>query len=112
MQAPHAPALSGDIQAGIGWRHPHYPQLLQQQPSLDFLEVHSENFFASGGAALAVLVRGRALYPICLHGVGLSLGSVAGEPPAALAALAALAAAASLRLAGTEAGPFPATRSG
>ncbi|UUZ78133.1 DUF692 domain-containing protein [Polaromonas sp. P1(28)-13] len=34
---------------GIGWRHPHYGELLQraegpQRPALDFIEVHSENF--------------------------------------------------------------------
>ncbi len=63
---------------GIGWRHPHYAQVLSQLPALDFLEVHSENFFADGGAALAVLERGRAHYPVSLHGVGLSLGSAAG----------------------------------
>lgn len=66
------------LPVGIGWRHPHYSDLLEQRPKLDFLEVHSENFFASGGAALAVLERGRAHYPVSLHGVGLSLGSVAG----------------------------------
>lgn len=63
---------------GIGWRHPHYAQLLQERPALDFLEVHSENFFADGGAALAVLEQGRGHYPISLHGVGLSLGAAAG----------------------------------
>jgi uncharacterized protein (UPF0276 family) len=63
---------------GIGWRHPHYGELLQRRPELDFLEVHSENFFADGGAALAVLEQGRAQYPISLHGVGLSLGSAVG----------------------------------
>ncbi len=66
---------------GIGWRHPHYAQLLQTQPALDFIEVHSENFFAPGGAALAVLREGRARYPVSLHGVGLSLGSAAGIDP-------------------------------
>jgi hypothetical protein len=63
---------------GIGWRHPHYSELLERQPDLDFLEVHSENFFADGGAALAVLDRARSVYPVSLHGVGLSLGSAAG----------------------------------
>lgn len=63
---------------GIGWRHPHYRELLERRPALDFLEVHSENFFAPGGAALAVLEQGRAQYPISLHGVGLSLGSAVG----------------------------------
>ncbi len=69
------------LDVGIGWRHPHYAQLLEERPALDFLEVHSENFFATGGAALAVLERGRARYPISLHGVGLSLGSAQGVDP-------------------------------
>lgn len=63
---------------GIGWRHPHYAELLERQPALAFLEVHSENFFAPGGAVLAVLEQGRAQYPISLHGVGVSLGSAVG----------------------------------
>lgn len=63
---------------GIGWRHPHYGDLFEQRPALGFLEVHSENFFAEGGAALAVLDKARAHYPVSLHGVGLSLGSVTG----------------------------------
>jgi uncharacterized protein (UPF0276 family) len=69
------------VEVGIGWRQPHYAQLLEERPKLDFLEVHSENFFARGGASLAVLERGRSRYPVSLHGVGLSLGSVAGLDP-------------------------------
>lgn len=69
-------AVPGNV--GIGWRHPHYRELLERQPALDFLEVHSENFFGAGGAALAVLREGRASYPISLHGVGLALGSAVG----------------------------------
>lgn len=66
---------------GLGWRQPHYQALLQMRPALDFLEVHSENFFGEGGAARAVLMQGRAHYPVSLHGVGLSLGSAAGLDP-------------------------------
>lgn len=76
---------------GIGWRHPHYAQLLEARPALDFLEVHSENFFADGGAALALLRQARATYPVSLHGVGLALGSAAGVDPWHLAQLARLA---------------------
>ncbi|MEO6624097.1 MAG: DUF692 family multinuclear iron-containing protein, partial [Burkholderiaceae bacterium] len=65
-------------QTGIGWRHPHYGELLERQLAIGFLEVHSENFFADGGAALDVLRQGRAHYPVSLHGVGLSLGSAQG----------------------------------
>jgi uncharacterized protein len=83
-----APPTQANV--GIGWRHPHYTQLLQEQPALDFLEVHSENFFGQGGAALAVLEHGRATYPISLHGVGLSLGSAVGLDPWHLDQLAQL----------------------
>ena len=78
MTAPahRYPAAASSV--GIGWRHPHYAALLEQQPALDFIEVHSENFFAPGGAALAVLREGREHYAVSLHGVGLSLGSAAG----------------------------------
>ena len=40
---------------GIGLRQPHYAQALEAPPALGFVEVHSENFFADGGAALATL---------------------------------------------------------
>ena len=66
------------VNVGIGWRQPHYRELLERRPALGFLEVHSENFFADGGAALAVLRQGREHYDISLHGVGLALGSAAG----------------------------------
>jgi uncharacterized protein (UPF0276 family) len=79
-----------ELAVGIGWRHPHYRELLARLPKLDFLEVHSENFFGNGGAALAVLEQGRAHYPIILHGVGLSLGSAAGLDPWHLDQLAQL----------------------
>jgi uncharacterized protein len=77
---------------GIGWRHPHYGILLEIKPTIDFLEVHSENFFGAGGAALAVLRDGRANYPISLHGVGLALGSAVGIDDWHLDQLAALVA--------------------
>jgi uncharacterized protein (UPF0276 family) len=77
---------------GIGWRHPHYQKLLERKPALDFLEVHSENFFGAGGAALAVLREGRCHYPISLHGVGLALGSTVGIDTWHLEQLASLVA--------------------
>jgi uncharacterized protein (UPF0276 family) len=80
MTATASPTLTAQeaCATGIGWRHPHYAALLEQQPALDFIEVHSENFFAPGGAARAVLRQGREQYPVSLHGVGLSLGSAEG----------------------------------
>ena len=89
LSASHAPAFA-IAPVGIGWRHPHYSELLEQRPALDFIEVHSENFFADGGAALSVLHAGRAAYPVSLHGVGLSLGSALGIDPWHLEQLARL----------------------
>jgi uncharacterized protein (UPF0276 family) len=70
--------MTASARVGIGLRQPHYRELLETRPAVDFLEVHSENFFAPGGAARAVLREARALYDISLHGVGLSLGSAMG----------------------------------
>lgn len=75
---------------GIGLRQPHYAQVLTDKPALGFVEVHSENFFADGGAALAVLRQARADYAVSLHGVGLALGSAAGLDPWHLDRLARL----------------------
>jgi uncharacterized protein len=67
---------------GIGWRHAHYAAVLESEPRVGFLQVHSENFFGfgspAGGAALATLAQAREHYSISLHGVGLSLGSALG----------------------------------
>ena len=67
--------------AGIGLRQPHYERVLRERPALGFIEVHSENFFADGGAPLAVLHEAREHYAVSLHGVGLALGSAAGLDP-------------------------------
>ena len=72
------PLAGGGLSVGIGLRQPHYAQVLQDTPPLGFVEVHSENFFADGGAALGVLSQARESYAVSLHGVGLSLGSAAG----------------------------------
>lgn len=61
--------------AGIGLRAPHYTALLEREPPLAFLEIHSENFFAEGGTPLAMLERFAERWPLTFHGVGLSLGS-------------------------------------
>jgi uncharacterized protein len=74
---------------GIGFKHAHYAELLENPSTylaqVDFLEVHSENFFANevggGGAARATLAKASEHWPISLHGVGLGLGSAIGIDP-------------------------------
>jgi uncharacterized protein len=64
---------------GIGLRAPHYREFLEQRPKADWLEVHTENYFDSGGWDSHVLQRLREHYPISLHGVGLGIGSMHGR---------------------------------
>lgn len=61
--------------AGIGLRAAHHSQLVTSRPNIGWIEAHSENYFASGGVHREALARARSLYPLSLHGVGLSLGS-------------------------------------
>jgi uncharacterized protein (UPF0276 family) len=70
--------------AGIGLRAVHHEALLAERPDVGWLEAHSENYFADGGASLDYLARLAELYPISLHGVGLSLGSTDPLDPAHL----------------------------
>lgn len=62
--------------AGIGLRSVHYRQMLELLPQVGWLEAHSENYFGDGGQPLHFLERLREHYPLSLHGVGLSAGSV------------------------------------
>jgi hypothetical protein len=82
----------GPARIGIGLRARHYAEIAERRPDLAFLEVHSENYFGEGGAALAWLERLRASYAVSLHGVGLSLGSADPLDERHMARLAALAA--------------------
>lgn len=75
---------SAAIACGIGLRAAHYADFFRLRPALEFVEVHSENFFGAGpfgagreigGQPRRTLERVRADYALSLHGVGLSLGS-------------------------------------
>lgn len=63
---------------GIGLRNPHLDALLTHQPSLGFVEIHSENWLSQTGPIAQKLTDIQKNYPISLHGVGLSLGSATG----------------------------------
>jgi len=76
--------------AGIGLRAPHHDQFdtaPDAGPDVAWVEVHSENFFATGGPQHDLLARVRERFPLSLHGVGLSLGSAEPLDPAHVARL-------------------------
>jgi uncharacterized protein len=60
--------------AGIGLRAPHIAEFLDTRPVLEWVEVHSENYFGNG-IPQAALHRVREHFDVSLHGVGLSVGS-------------------------------------
>lgn len=63
---------------GLGMRKPHYSDFLKGSVPVDFVEVISENFMVEGGRPLRILREVRERYPMALHGVSMSIGSVDG----------------------------------
>jgi uncharacterized protein (UPF0276 family) len=60
--------------AGIGLKAEHYRDILATRPSLDFFEIHAENYMGAGGPPHRYLTAIAESYGISLHGVGLSIG--------------------------------------
>jgi uncharacterized protein (UPF0276 family) len=80
---------------GIGLRTEHYADVLASSPDerpCDWFEVISDNFMVPGGNPRRVLRAVRERWPVVLHGVSLSLGSVDPLDARYLDDLAALAA--------------------
>jgi uncharacterized protein (UPF0276 family) len=62
--------------SGVGLRAQHHEIVFRDRPDIGWFEAHTENYFADGGAAVDALTRIRDLYPVSLHGVGMSMGSL------------------------------------
>lgn len=60
---------------GLGLRTNYYEEILSTKPAVDWFEILSENYLVPGGKPLYYLDKIRALYPMVMHGVSLSLGS-------------------------------------
>ena len=70
------PLIHQSLGFGLGLRLPHIEEIIQTQPkSIDWLEIITENYLVPGGKPLSDLNKIRALYPIVMHGVSLSIGS-------------------------------------
>ncbi|WP_158815479.1 DUF692 domain-containing protein [Methylocapsa sp. S129] len=77
--------------SGVGLKPEHIDEILRDRPALGFFEIHAENYMGAGGPPHRRLEAIRALYPLSLHGVGLSIGSPKPLDREHLARLAALA---------------------
>jgi uncharacterized protein (UPF0276 family) len=60
---------------GVGLRVPHYQDILEHKPDIDWFEIISENFMVEGGKPLDQLQKFLEHYPIVQHGVSLAIGS-------------------------------------
>lgn len=63
-----------DLGVGVGYRVPHYRQVLDERPPIAWFEVLSENFMVDGGSPRWHLERLAEGWPVVPHGVSLSLG--------------------------------------
>ncbi len=63
---------------GVGYKHIHFSDILEDSGDVGWLEIHAENYMGQGGRPIAQLQRLRKSFPISCHGVGLSIG---GEGP-------------------------------
>jgi uncharacterized protein (UPF0276 family) len=61
--------------AGLGLKPEHYETILATRPDVGFFEVHAENYMGAGGPPHRYLEAVADLYPLSLHGVGLSIGA-------------------------------------
>lgn len=61
---------------GLGLRPQHYPYIFVHQPSVDWFEIISENFMDTDGKPKRNLARIKEKYPIVMHGVSMSIGSM------------------------------------
>jgi uncharacterized protein (UPF0276 family) len=62
------------LRAGVGLKAEHYEAILRSRPNIGWFEIHAENYMGVGGPPHHFLESIRDLYPISLHGVGLSIG--------------------------------------
>ena len=61
---------------GIGLRFSHIEQILNERPAIPWLEVLSDNYLVQGSVQQDYLFEVAEHYPLVMHGVGLSIGSV------------------------------------
>ena len=61
---------------GLGLRKEHYNDIIDTSPDVDWFEILTENYLVPGGKPLYFLDKICEQYPVVMHGVSMSLGSV------------------------------------
>jgi len=81
-----------DLGLGVGLRSTHFAHILSERPEVGFFEVLTENYLDTEGLPLYVLDQVAERYPVIMHGVSLSIGSIDPLDFSYLAKVKALAA--------------------
>jgi len=68
--------MSASVDFGLGLRPEHYEEIADSPGRVSWFEALSENYMVAGGSPLRWLDRIRRDYPMALHGVSLSIGSI------------------------------------
>jgi hypothetical protein len=68
--------MSAPVDFGLGLRPEHYEEIADSPGKVSWFEALSENYMVAGGSPLRWLDRIRRDYPMALHGVSLSIGSI------------------------------------
>jgi len=61
---------------GLGLRNQHFNYILENNPKVDWFEIISENFMDSYGRPRHILHQIAEKYPVVMHGVSMSIGSI------------------------------------
>ena len=59
---------------GVGYKPQHFSAIVEDAGPVRWLEIHAENYMGDGGRPIAQLRKLAELFPISVHGVGLSIG--------------------------------------
>ena len=59
---------------GVGYKPQHFSAITDAPGSVEWLEIHAENYMGDGGRPLAQLRHLAERFPFSVHGVGLSIG--------------------------------------
>ena len=61
---------------GLGLRPKHYPEIKAGVAGIDWFEIISENYMVPGGPPMRHLMNIRKHYPMVMHGVSMSIGTM------------------------------------
>jgi uncharacterized protein (UPF0276 family) len=73
---PNSIPTKPDLGFGLGLRTEHYHTVIDEQPAVDWFEILTENYLIPGGKPHYFLDQIREHYPLVMHGVSMSIGSM------------------------------------